>query len=608
MSRVANALMVLFVLLVLAIGGSEAQTHFTANLTAAQETHTATPDTATGTGTFVLGAEGLEFRITVEGLSGPITAAHFHRGPAGADGKVVRPITEFDGNTAAGTWTFAEGLDTLLTDLLTGNLYVNIHTEANGAGEIRGQVHLSSGDGYTATLSADQETHTVDPDTATGTASFTLTDEGLVFRVTAEGLSGPITAAHFHNGPAGSDGGVVRPITEFDGNTAVGLWRFDEGLDTLLSELKAGNIYVNLHTQKNGPGEIRGQVLPVNSTGFTALLTAAQESHTVDPDTATGTAALVLTDMGLKYDITVEGLSGPITAAHFHGGALGQDGGVAHTITDAFDGNTASGMWALTDGLDAFLADLLTGKLYLNVHTEANGAGEIRGQVLLSSGVGFTAGLTADQETHTVDPDTATGTGSFTLTDAGLAFHVTAEGLSGPITNAHFHRAPAGSDGSVVHGIKDEFDGNTAAGLWTPAEGLDTLLTDLLDGNLYVNLHTAKNGPGEIRGQVIRRSFVTSVEEPGDVVEVPRAFTLLQNYPNPFNPSTTIRFRLERPGRTTLKIYNMLGQEVATLVEQNLAEGSYTITFEARNLPSGVYLYKLESGTQSEARKMILLK
>ncbi len=342
-------------------------------------------------------------------------------------------------------------------------------------------------------------------------------------------------------------------------------------------------------------------------THLTANLTAAQENHTVTPDTATGTGAFVLTDQGLEFDITVEGLSGPIAAAHFHASApVGMDAGVVRGITE-FDGNTASGIWTFAEGLDTLLTDLLTGNIYVNVHTAANGAGEIRGQVTLSSGDGFTANLTADQENHTVTPDTATGTASLTLTDAGLVFGVTVEGLSGPIAASHFHgSAPAGMDAGVVRGIT-EFDGNTASGVWTSDQGLDTLLTELQNGNIYINIHTAANGAGEIRGQV-NPVLITSVEPIGENVTIPEDFILLQNFPNPFNPSTEIRFNLKQSGPTVLKIYNMLGQEVAKLVDENLQAGPYKVTFEPFALPSGVYIYRLQSNGLTEARKMLLLR
>ena len=100
-------------------------------------------------------------------------------------------------------------------------------------------------------------------------------------------------------------------------------------------------------------------------------------------------------------------------------------------------------------------------------------------------------------------------------------------------------------------------------------------------------------------------SNVTSVEGPAGI---PENFSLGQNFPNPFNPSTEIRFNLKQSGPTVLKIYNMLGQEMATLVDENLQVGPYKITFEPFALPSGVYIYRLQSNGLTEARKMLLLR
>lgn len=85
-------------------------------------------------------------------------------------------------------------------------------------------------------------------------------------------------------------------------------------------------------------------------------------------------------------------------------------------------------------------------------------------------------------------------------------------------------------------------------------------------------------------------------------------YELAQNYPNPFNPSTSIEFSLAKTGNTKLEIYNALGQSVATLVNGKLAAGKHNVTWDARNVPSGLYFYKLESGAFSQTRKMVLLK
>jgi hypothetical protein len=99
--------------------------------------------------------------------------------------------------------------------------------------------------------------------------------------------------------------------------------------------------------------------------------------------------------------------------------------------------------------------------------------------------------------------------------------------------------------------------------------------------------------------------FVTSVG--GDAVS-PNTFELAQNFPNPFNPATSIRYTIGKADNVSLKVYNMLGQEVATVVNQFQTAGSHSVTFDASNLASGMYLYKIQSGSFSEAKKMMLLK
>jgi hypothetical protein len=85
-------------------------------------------------------------------------------------------------------------------------------------------------------------------------------------------------------------------------------------------------------------------------------------------------------------------------------------------------------------------------------------------------------------------------------------------------------------------------------------------------------------------------------------------YELSQNYPNPFNPSTSISFDLLRPGMTTLTVYNLLGQNVATQLNEPMSAGHHTATFDGHSLSSGVYIYTLQSGTFVESRKMVLMK
>lgn len=88
----------------------------------------------------------------------------------------------------------------------------------------------------------------------------------------------------------------------------------------------------------------------------------------------------------------------------------------------------------------------------------------------------------------------------------------------------------------------------------------------------------------------------------------PDEYSLSQNYPNPFNPSTKLEFGISNFGFVSLKVYDVLGNEVKTLINENKPAGSYTVTFDGSNLSSGIYFYKLESGSFIETKRMILLK
>ncbi len=91
-------------------------------------------------------------------------------------------------------------------------------------------------------------------------------------------------------------------------------------------------------------------------------------------------------------------------------------------------------------------------------------------------------------------------------------------------------------------------------------------------------------------------------------VDAPAQFSLKQNFPNPFNPSTQISFELPQQSNTTLIVYNMLGQEVATLVNQKMEAGKYDVKFDGSKLSSGVYIYKLQSGSFVQTKEFVLLK
>lgn len=111
-----------------------------------------------------------------------------------------------------------------------------------------------------------------------------------------------------------------------------------------------------------------------------------------------------------------------------------------------------------------------------------------------------------------------------------------------------------------------------------------------------------------------RNGFVATIDLSNFAVDVkdeltfPASFNLSQNYPNPFNPSTVINYQLAEEGEVSLKIYDILGKEITTLVNEVKLAGSYDVKFNASNLSSGIYLYTLKTDKYSQSKKMILVK
>ena len=166
------------------------------------------------------------------------------------------------------------------------------------------------------------------------------------------------------------------------------------------------------------------------------------------------------------------------------------------------------------------------------------------------------------------------------------------------------------------------FAGNTLlAGTWGGGvflydEGSDSWIRDGLPGGqittfavnpITEEVFVTNEGNGIYRKQYpVTASIVANEDPSGD--EIPTAFELGQNYPNPFNPSTQIEFSLPETGEVHIAVYDALGRQVRALVDGTLSSGSHLVTFEAADLPSGVYFYRLETAQQSLTKSMILMK
>lgn len=132
-------------------------------------------------------------------------------------------------------------------------------------------------------------------------------------------------------------------------------------------------------------------------------------------------------------------------------------------------------------------------------------------------------------------------------------------------------------------------------------------------GEYFLRLVTSVNGPADYNisnilkyNSMLNKLNYKTVSFSGETTPV--TYELMQNYPNPFNPSTTIKYQIPASGNVTLKIYDILGREVTTLVNEEKAKGRYEVSFNASSLASGVYLYRLNVNDYVDVKKMILLK
>ncbi len=135
--------------------------------------------------------------------------------------------------------------------------------------------------------------------------------------------------------------------------------------------------------------------------------------------------------------------------------------------------------------------------------------------------------------------------------------------------------------------------------LTVKVEGIDLRLVDESGKNIKSNL---KSGEEVIINDETMKKLGVST------IEIPKEYVLEQNYPNPFNPSTTIQFSLPKQTQLKINLYNMLGEQVATVAHGMYESGYHKVTFNASNLPSGTYVYRLESVEFVQVKKMILIK
>ena len=224
-------------------------------------------------------------------------------------------------------------------------------------------------------------------------------------------------------------------------------------------------------------------------------------------------------------------------------------------------------------------------------------------------GLTWTSGATTGTvNTYGVHYNNATtglagGTAMVLSTNGGTSYSsVTAPGTAGNLNGIEGN----GSDWWAIRSGNTIYRSTNGAASWTNAFVSGTAVFQDID--FAVVGSGCPNGWAVGNAGVIAKMTGTLVGVTTTSSEVPSSYLLKQNYPNPFNPTTNITFALPKAGDVTLKVYDMSGKEVAVLVNEFKNAGSYLVGFNAANLPSGAYFYRIVSGGFIETKKMLLVK
>ncbi|NBC17688.1 MAG: CHRD domain-containing protein [Bacteroidetes bacterium] len=600
---------------------------FEATLSGAHEVP-ANASRATGTITATLQEGTLTVTGSFEGLESPFNpdiggGAHIHLGYFGQNGPVDIALTaSTSGDGLSGTFEAADNTYELdegqIETLRARQYYVNIHTEALPAGEIRGQLipaldgagKQDGDDVYRSILSGRAET-TANASPGVGGVLVERRGDQLIASGAFSGLESDFATdigAHIHEAGLGIDGGVIFALTvavgddDRSGTFAAGANTFT--LDaTQRAALEAGDYYVNVHSETYPAGEIRGQVLPFSMRVFEATLAGMNE---VPPVMTAGTGGALLAYDTETSELTVSGAFGGLESnfatdigAHIHEAGPATNGGVIFPLAVTVGDDDRSGSFPAADNvftLDAAQADALYGgQYYVNVHSDDDPGGEVRGQALASTNVA----PSAPEITSPADGAAVNISG-----DPATAFSAEWSDASDANGNDVVYRWQLALDAnfetvlvdSVLTGTSFTTDFGTVGTLLTangvPVGGEATLYHRAVasDGSFQ----TA--GPGA--SVTLTRGELTADEAAPDV---PATFTLRGNYPNPFNPSTTVVFDLSEAATVTVEVSDLLGRTVMSLPAQSVAPGTgHRITLDAADLASGTYLVRVMAETDAQ--------
>ncbi|MES2774263.1 MAG: CHRD domain-containing protein [Bacteroidota bacterium] len=470
------------------------------------------PNASTGSGViivkYITATKLLELWGNYKDLSSPVTASHIHSPAApGSNAGVIINLLNTGGTS--GTLAGSANLTPVQEiDLLSGNMYVNVHNASFPGGEIRAQLTTTT-DGQTEYYNGRlQGAQQVPPNSSSATGTFNVlldkTTDSVFLTGGYSGLTTAANASHIHSAAANSNGGVIINLN-FDAATSGTLHVASQATPADKAAMIAGNTYVNIHNATYPGGEIRGQINRLSQITFLKAILQGSQEVPANASPGKGTVIVKYNSDTKLLELTgdYQNLGTAASASHIHGPAApGVNAGVLVTITNT--GGTSGTLTATATLSPVNEASLLAGNMYVNVHTSAFPGGEVRGQLGTTTAGQtqyFTGALQGGQEVP-ANGSSATGNVTVILDRATNEVFLTGSfsGLTAPATAAHIHRGVTGTNGVVVVGLSATAATSgtvTGSGVVT-ASFADTMI----NGFSYVNIHNSVFPGGEIRAQL----------------------------------------------------------------------------------------------------------
>lgn len=445
-----------------------------------------TGSAATGFGIAILNAAQNQLSVYVEHNVLGASGAHIHFGAPCVDGGPIR----FGFTSAASpiheTWALSPAN---VAELTAGNLYVNIHSPSFPNGEIRGQI-VQAPIKFVFTLDEAQALAGVGSNSlASGVSVCELNAASTSLNVKVTHDVSSTIDGHIHLGLPGVEGaikfGFANPSSPVNEN-----WN----LDTLnLRDLMQGELYINIHSTAFPSGEIRGQLkrqavnIAAKMNGALANGGAGTGSTAIGFTVATLSANLKTLTLHTEHDV-----ASPIDA-HVHFGAPNVEGPIRFGF--ASPASPSNEVMSLTS---TDVTDLLAGNLYVNIHSTGFPSGEIRGQLVLEQPQTYTFGLDESQAAACAGTGSAaTGNCTASLKPGGREMTVNiTHNVASPV-DGHVHRGVICVEGPIAFGFSSPVSPIKEVWYLTVAD-----IIDMLQEELYVNVHSTSFPSGEIRGQI----------------------------------------------------------------------------------------------------------